>query len=486
MISLKQYITSFNTITNNQKSIAYLTDLSQNIIAISKSFETEFKLENPNEVLGFNYQNLKATSLNFFKNYANILKTDDEFVIQTNSHHVYLHIMVDGHNNRLYIVHKYPIIIGHQVKGVYTYMHPYSFPRIPDISFLTYGLSNLYSKPLTDHYKLTPKQFLVLFFLIRDYSYTSISSWLSAYGHSMSVARVNEHIINLKKIFLVSTREELVDKALQSGYYSNMPAGLFNSGSFLIDNYLFKLNVITSINDTNCIPEFISPTLSYDNYIIYNTKHEILHQDLINYIHHSINLYQFIDRAICFLDSNYKTVATTSKFDELGITDITSFINKTTNSTKFLHITPNKQIFIIYNHPILDKQNSIIGNHIEIYPYVMPSIPKITEEIFTRAALPNINKKNINLTPKEIHILYFYIRNFWTQKISNTLTQMGQSILPNTVNKHLNNMKKKFNLKQKEQLIDYAIISCYHIIPSELIQSGTYNLENTIIDSWRS
>jgi DNA-binding CsgD family transcriptional regulator len=126
-----------------------------------------------------------------------------------------------------------------------------------------------------------------------------------------------------------------------------------------------------------------------------------------------------------------------------------------------------------------------IGFIISIRPYNMPSIPKIMENIFKVVRLPQvpIDEKKL-LTKKQYFILYFYIRNYSSQKISEVLTVLGYKVTTNTINKHLGNIKKVLNVTKKTQLMDKALVICYHGVPDSLLKTGIFESQNTLIDKW--
>lgn len=482
---------SFEFITNVQGLIAYIVDKNATILKVSNNFLTEFNIENKlQSIVGKKYAQINERKLDFFSTHKNILVDGDRLVFESNYHHVFLYIINDGIYSKLYIVHKYPIILDGTIV-IYTYMKPYGFPRVPDLTFLSFGI-DLYAHPLSSNYKLTAKQLLVLFFLIRNHSYTEISTWMGVFGYPISPNRINEHITNLKSIFGVNSREELIAKALDSGYYSEIPLGLLKEGCYLIDDYLFKLNIITDFLALNSEPEFIKPDSLTEN-ILFSDKPKNLNGSLAYHLELCKTFYLQTDDVIAIFDSSWQLVSSSFYFKQLQITlPENSLLNAIfsashSNSNKFVGIIEakdGKRIFIINKSPILNSGETI-GFIVSIRPYNMPSIPKIMENIFKVVRLPQvpIDEKKL-LTKKQYFILYFYIRNYSSQKISEVLTVLGYKVTTNTINKHLGNIKKVLNVTKKTQLMDKALVICYHGVPDSLLKTGIFESQNTLIDKW--
>ncbi|MDD3265565.1 MAG: hypothetical protein PHC75_00110 [Burkholderiales bacterium] len=492
MINFDDYIKSFDFITNTQSLIAYIVDKNSTMLRVSNGFLAEFNVDNElRSIIGRKYKQINNKKVDFFSKYEKNLFEGDELVIKSHSHHVFLQVINGEIYSKLYIVHKYPILIDNNII-IYTYMRPYGFPRIPDLTFLSFDV-NLYAQPLSSDYKLTAKQLLILFFLIRNHSYTEISIWMSAFGYPISPNRVNEHISNLKSIFNVNSREELITKSLNSGYYSEIPIGLLKEGCYLIDDYLFKLNIITDFSVLNNEPEFINIASQVKENILLPDKLAEPESNLNHYLNLSRMFYLQIDEAFAIFDSSWQIVSTSFYFNQLQVSlQENSLLNAISpilhsNSNRFLLVIEageQKKIFIINKSSIINL-GKVIGFIVSIRPYIMPSIPKIMENIFRVVKLPQIliNEKKL-LTQKQYFILYFYIRNYWSQKISEVLTSLGFKVTTNTVNKHLGNIKKTLNVNNKSQLMDKALVICYHGIPDVLLKTGVFDSQNTLVDKW--
>lgn len=491
MMSLKDFIKSFQFVVDNQSFVGYLVDQKSNFLATSNAFDEEFSIK-PSTRKKYSYQYVQDNKGSFFQENCQALKEYNQFVINTKQHNIFLYVINGFEFARLYIVHKYPIIINNQVEAIYTCFQPYGFPRVPDLTFLSFKVE-LYARPLSSEYKLTAKQRLIIFFLVRNHSYTEISAWMKAFGYHISPNRVNEHITNLKIIFAASDKQDLVSKAIMSGYYSEIPSGLLQTGVYLINDYLFKPNVINCSILEN-IPIFVKPTtITHENSFCLQQDNGLFDNQLQVYIDKIALFCSQIDDAICVVDLSGNLVANTDIFAYYEIKH-NDFIKEVLDGDdkrlngRYLYITKvneNTEIFIIYQYPIFSSSNQIIGYMIRIIPYIMPSIPKIMEAVFKIIKMPNdVICNSYNFTKKQYVILYFYIRNYGNKEISEILSMLGMKITVHTVNKHLENIKKTLKIHHKSQLMDKGTILCYHLIPSELIKSGVFSLENTLIAKW--
>lgn len=490
-MDLNDFIKSFLFTSESQSIIGYVVDVKSRFLAISNAFHGEFATKAPLKNKN-SYQYIQSDRGMFFHENCQTLKEHNQFVIDSKLHHVFLYVVNESEFTKLYIVHKYPIIFNDVVKAVYTSFQPYCFPRVPDLTFISFGVE-LYARPLSSQYRLTAKQRLIIFFLVRNHSYTEISAWMKAFGYHISPNRVNEHITNLKIIFEVNDKQELVSKAIMCGYYSEIPSGLLPTGAYLIDDYLFKLNIINNYSHGDT-PLFVKPiSLLETNAFCWDQANPSCDNQIKNHIDKIAAFYSQTDYAVCIVDLFGNLVANTNSFachkiwHENFIKDI---LDKNSNqlSEKYLYVTEvneGKEIFIVYKYPIVSSSNQIVGYTIRLMPYIMPSIPKIMEVVFKVIKMPTDDIcSNYNLTKKQYIILYFYIRNYGNQEISKTLAALGMKITIHTVNKHLENIKKVLKINHKNQLMDKGTILCYHLIPTELLKLGLFSLEDTLIEKW--
>lgn len=73
---------------------------------------------------------------------------------------------------------------------------------------------------------------MVLFLYLNKYSNTEIAEILTVIGYKISRTRVNDHLENLKYIFHVKTKEQLIEKAISYSYHLYIPRNLLKIGSY--------------------------------------------------------------------------------------------------------------------------------------------------------------------------------------------------------------------------------------------------------------
>lgn len=240
-LRINDYLAAFKLISDNLYSVAYVCDSNYTILAVSQKFLDEFLIKSEKEVLGKPFYKCKVPSLEWYsKNHA-VLEKQFQEASRENKVYITLDILDYEQISKMYIVHKSPRILCGGVKVFHVYLRPFGLPRLEDIIYYTHEL-DLYSRPLnTVKYKLTPKQRMVLFFFLRNYSYSEISGWMSAFGLQMSSARVTEHLTTLKNIFGAKNSNDLRTLAIQYGYHSEMPAGFLPNGAYCIENHLTEI-----------------------------------------------------------------------------------------------------------------------------------------------------------------------------------------------------------------------------------------------------
>lgn len=290
---LAKFVGGFQFITKVNKSISYVMDHHQKVVTISDEFASKFSLANRNMLIGKLLTETDLPLLQFYQNNHEIISQQNLQVLSDKKHHIFFEIMDIDKFSHLYITHKYPIIVDDESIGIYVYMRPFSLQRYSDLAFCSYAKKEYCIRPWTGKYEPTSKQLLVLFLFLRNYSYTEISSWLSAFGMTMSSSRVNEHLENLKIQFDAKNKAELKKKATLAGFPSLMPRGFLKSGSYLIDDYLILLKGHTQYPIVS--HSVLAARLSFNVNSIASYHHD--DNELISYIDAFINYYKNTDDA---------------------------------------------------------------------------------------------------------------------------------------------------------------------------------------------
>ena len=146
----------------------------------------------------------------------------------------YIEILSCNGKNIIHTLYKTPIInpetgnlVG--IKGLVTNL---VMPHIIKTLFKIHGSKGLTTKiknnrnPLFE-YPLSDIQHKVLFLAINNYSYSEISILLSEFGYEVSSSRVNDYLEQLKLIFHVRNKTQLIEKAISLNLHCYLPNRLF-------------------------------------------------------------------------------------------------------------------------------------------------------------------------------------------------------------------------------------------------------------------
>jgi DNA-binding CsgD family transcriptional regulator len=150
------------------------------------------------------------------------------------------YMLIDTHKN-IYLIRKRPIInpATGNFLGVMGIARPYSMPNVLQLIYrvngVDYGMLNK-AKDKTLCYELTERQHMVLFLYLNKYSNSEIADILTTLGYQISKTRVNDHLENLKYIFHVKTKDQLIEKAISYNYHVFFPRKLLKAGSYEIDD----------------------------------------------------------------------------------------------------------------------------------------------------------------------------------------------------------------------------------------------------------
>ncbi len=227
---------------NNLDEITYIKDSDSIFRYVSKGYLQLLYSDKPlvkaEDVLGGTRGRIKTDKRidDIFKD----LLEEDEKVRNSESTNYFLR--VDG-GDRLFIVSKRAVInpaTGNMV-GLFcqmrNYFHPHMLNLIYKINGVEFGMANSTdAEPLK--YKLTQRQHMVLFLYLFKYSYTQISSIMTNLGHKISAGRVNEHLENLKHIFGVKVKDQLIERALSHKYNLVIPRQFLKPGSYSLNDGL--------------------------------------------------------------------------------------------------------------------------------------------------------------------------------------------------------------------------------------------------------
>lgn len=164
------------------------------------------------------------------------LTAQDQQVIQQKKTKNYLQIIFFNEENNIWVQSKTPIINPetNNCVGIRGQIKKLVWPHAVKTLLKMHGSKGLLigsnNKNINhfEGYPLNSIQHMVLFLCLNNYSYTAISVLLDEFGYSVTPARVNDYLEQLKLIFHVSGKGQLIEKAIGLNFHLFLPSGLFN------------------------------------------------------------------------------------------------------------------------------------------------------------------------------------------------------------------------------------------------------------------
>lgn len=237
---LEQYVASAKLIFDDLEDIALVKDSEFNFRYVSPAFM---------EMLNFDEVVHKSDVLNKYSHEVKKDSRPQEMIESFIRHEELVRDSGIGHKaiyvdkfDRVLLVHKRPIInpATNNFVGIFGTMNSLLLPNIMKVIFqinnIDYGILNDNKANNSLNYELTERQHLVLFFYLHRYSAADIASILTTLNHKISLSRVNDHLENLKYIFQVKNKDQLIEKALALNYNLFIPRELLKMGLYLLDD----------------------------------------------------------------------------------------------------------------------------------------------------------------------------------------------------------------------------------------------------------
>ncbi|MCC2624781.1 MAG: hypothetical protein K0R14_654 [Burkholderiales bacterium] len=135
----------------------------------------------------------------------------------------------------IFLCYKTPIINPEtgNFLGIRGQMTKLLLPNVIKVLFKMHGGKGLLmaSKSKEDplkEYPLSHMQRMVLFMALNNYSYSEIALLLNEFGHKITPVRVNDYLEQLKLIFHVGNKNQLIEKAIGLNLHTFLPAELFS------------------------------------------------------------------------------------------------------------------------------------------------------------------------------------------------------------------------------------------------------------------
>ncbi len=230
------FTTIYESDPQNNMDMVYLTDANFRYQGMSKGMLRLLGAESLNEV--FNKTCTEVAHEMQIGNAVGIKNFDKQhsLIKKNRKKGVYLEILPYQGTKRIFTVYKAPIInpqtdnfVG--LRGCLTNL---LWPNVLKMLFKMHGTKGLllghkngYQSPIKE-YPLTNIQHMVLYLCLNNYSYSEIALLMNEFGHSITPIRVNDYLEQLKLIFHVRNKTQLIEKALGLSFHVFLPIGLFN------------------------------------------------------------------------------------------------------------------------------------------------------------------------------------------------------------------------------------------------------------------
>lgn len=231
-----QYLKSFTLFHDGAPDIiSFIKDNQFTYRGISKGFNQFITINNVAIEIG-----QTDLQLNIAKEHPSIIETIHDYNCQIRDLRAVKTFLYITNLNNLHIVRKYPIInpATNNFLGIYAsfskYLSPHPIKSIYMINQCKDSTVNKINQKRIN-FELSERQKMILYFYLHRYSYAEISKIMSSLGHVISASRVNDHLANLKYIFGVKSKQDLLDKAIALNYHLCLPRTLLKLGVFEIN-----------------------------------------------------------------------------------------------------------------------------------------------------------------------------------------------------------------------------------------------------------
>ena len=230
---LEHYIMSLQIMFDSKKDYIFVKDNE-----FKYQMMTEVILEmvglTAMEVIGYTAVEI-SHNLDINSTAADLFMRQDQHIRNSGRRGTYLEIFHYNDIPQIAVVYKVPIINPTTQKfiGIRGQIMHLIWPNVIKTLFSIHGLKHLDSVEndsysLLKRYPLSNIQHMVLYLCLHKYSYSEIALFLSSFGHKIAPLRVNDYLEQLKLIFHVRTKTQLVEKAINLNFHTLLPASLFN------------------------------------------------------------------------------------------------------------------------------------------------------------------------------------------------------------------------------------------------------------------
>ena len=241
--------------------------------------DTNFKYQSMTEAMGLligaaspeDFVNLSIDeALTKFNLTCSASKRTDQFqsqdlnVIKSGKKGVYLEVIpnksaTSEEVSRIVVIYKSPIINHHtqSIVGIHGQIRDLLWPNVIKTIFKLRGTKGLLlnhhnKRNSLNDYPLNNIQHMVLFLCIHKYSYSEISIFLNELGNQITSSRVNDYLEQLKLIFHVRTKDQLIEKAIGLNFHVMLPCDLFSPSETIKVNSEVATVICCNCKNGNC------------------------------------------------------------------------------------------------------------------------------------------------------------------------------------------------------------------------------------------
>lgn len=238
----KSYVEAYNLIFKTHPTdYIYIKDKDFRYQAITENMLSLMGAESIDSVVNLTTSEIKHLQKSFPK-FIEKFNRQDVDVSKTLKRGVYLEIVpnnkiLPGKDlSKIMVIYKSPIVNPETKNfvGIHGQMSDLLWPNVIKTIFKLRGAKGLLlnhvnnQSNLLDDYPLTNIQHMVLFLCIHNYSYSEIALFLNEFGKNITPSRVNDYLEQLKLIFHVRNKTQLIEKAIGLNFHVLLPCDLFS------------------------------------------------------------------------------------------------------------------------------------------------------------------------------------------------------------------------------------------------------------------
>jgi|GEM_PF-1029327 len=233
---LKEYVNAAKILlsSSSTKDIVTIKDADLKILTLSYTMLDFLGLDSAGKIIGKKFEDI-TDILPFGSKLIEKFRQQNMEILDSKKNKVYLEIISLNGKSKIYIVYKTPIINPDTSNcvGIRIEFNKMYWPNITKALFIMRGAKGLLigkndkSTPF-ETYPLSEMQHMILYLCLGNHSYSEIAIFMNEFGYKITPLRVNDYLEQLKLIFHVRTKVQLIEKAIGLNFHTFLPSGLFN------------------------------------------------------------------------------------------------------------------------------------------------------------------------------------------------------------------------------------------------------------------